>query len=201
MKIHVTRAGDTLWGLAQKYNVPAERLKEANPELGEFDQLRPGLKVRVPTGKVPVTSPGSAEDASQQPEPASATGDHPKSARDERPYDSSDLRPYDSSDLDVEDWESPDLDYESSGDWEAAPMISAQPPMPWMWPPHPGWWTPAPPVMPDHASWPTLSGGPCSGFVPYHPHSYVQGWPAPWAGWPASGDISWKVKESSSREG
>lgn len=203
MKIHVTRAGDTLWGLAQKYNVPAERLKEANPELGEYDLLRPGLKVRVPTGKVPVTSPGSSEDASRRTEPASAAAEHLQNDRDERPYDSSDYRPYDSSEVDPDerDWESSDLDMELSDEWEAASTLSAQPPMPWMWPPHPGWWAPAPSVMPDPASWPTLAGGPCSGFVPCHPHYYVQGWPAPWAGWPTAGDISWKVKESSSREG
>jgi murein DD-endopeptidase MepM/ murein hydrolase activator NlpD len=61
MKIHIVRPGDTLWGLAQKYNTPIERLREANPALGETEELSPGLKIRVPTGRIPITSAHSAK--------------------------------------------------------------------------------------------------------------------------------------------
>ncbi|MGA9174247.1 MAG: LysM domain-containing protein [Thermoactinomyces sp.] len=56
MKIHIVRPGDTLWVLAQKYNTPIERLREANPELTEGSELEPGMKIRVPTGKFLLTT-------------------------------------------------------------------------------------------------------------------------------------------------
>lgn len=55
MKIHIARAGETLWDIAQKYNIPLKRLQELNSDLGESDQLKRGEKVRVPTGKIPLT--------------------------------------------------------------------------------------------------------------------------------------------------
>src|SRR6185437_3631522 len=54
MKIHIARAGETLWDIAQKYNIPLERLQELNSNLGEADELKRGEKVRVPTGKIPL---------------------------------------------------------------------------------------------------------------------------------------------------
>jgi morphogenetic protein associated with SpoVID len=56
MKIHIARAGDTLWQLAQKYNIPIERIREANPALADTDELKAGEKIRIPMGKVPVVS-------------------------------------------------------------------------------------------------------------------------------------------------
>lgn len=58
MKIHIVRQGETLVYLAKKYNTPLERLLEANPQLSENDsqELVSGSKVRIPTGKIPLSS-------------------------------------------------------------------------------------------------------------------------------------------------
>lgn len=54
MKIHIVREGDTMWDLVQKYNTPLERILEANPQIEDADQLKAGIKVRIPTGRIPV---------------------------------------------------------------------------------------------------------------------------------------------------
>ncbi|MBA4495773.1 LysM peptidoglycan-binding domain-containing protein [Paenactinomyces guangxiensis] len=56
MKIHIVRPGDSMWDLAQKYNIPVERLHEANPQIKEANHLQPGMKIRVPTGRIPIVS-------------------------------------------------------------------------------------------------------------------------------------------------
>ncbi|SFX09063.1 LysM domain-containing protein [Thermoactinomyces sp. DSM 45891] len=55
MKIHIVRPGEQLWDLVQKYNVPLERVLEANPNIMEPEQLEVGSKVRIPSGRVPVS--------------------------------------------------------------------------------------------------------------------------------------------------
>jgi LysM repeat protein len=57
MKIHIVRPGEIFEELVQKYNVPFERLLEANPNLNEETTLEPGSKIRIPTGKVPLSVP------------------------------------------------------------------------------------------------------------------------------------------------
>ncbi|WP_095327761.1 SafA/ExsA family spore coat assembly protein [Shouchella clausii] len=54
MRIHIVQKGDTLWKLAQKYEVDYEHLKEANPNLTNPEMLMPGMKVKVPAGSVAV---------------------------------------------------------------------------------------------------------------------------------------------------
>ncbi|GIN10452.1 hypothetical protein J26TS2_03190 [Shouchella clausii] len=54
MRIHIVQKGDTLWKLAQKYEVDYEQLKEANPNLTNPEMLMPGMKVKVPAGSVAV---------------------------------------------------------------------------------------------------------------------------------------------------
>ncbi len=54
MKIHVVQKGDTLWKLAQKYGVNFEKLKAANSQLSNPNMLMPGMKVKIPSGSVPV---------------------------------------------------------------------------------------------------------------------------------------------------
>lgn len=61
MKIHIVRQGEVFEELVQKYNVPFERLLEANPNLNEAS-LEPGSKVRIPTGKVPLSLPKSEKE-------------------------------------------------------------------------------------------------------------------------------------------
>ncbi|MFA9557196.1 SafA/ExsA family spore coat assembly protein [Evansella sp. AB-rgal1] len=52
MRIHIVQKGDTLWKLAQKYGVDFESLKAANSNLSNFDQIMPGMKIKIPTGSV-----------------------------------------------------------------------------------------------------------------------------------------------------
>ncbi|TCS96477.1 LysM peptidoglycan-binding domain-containing protein [Hazenella coriacea] len=54
MKIHIVREGDTMWDLVQKYNTPLERILEANPQIDHAEPLKSGVKVRIPTGRIPV---------------------------------------------------------------------------------------------------------------------------------------------------
>jgi membrane-bound lytic murein transglycosylase D len=60
--IHKVRAGETLWGIARRYNVDVERLREWNL-LGADDVLRLGQRLRiwpqgVPSATLPATTPG-----------------------------------------------------------------------------------------------------------------------------------------------
>ncbi|AZK46514.1 LysM peptidoglycan-binding domain-containing protein [Paenibacillus lentus] len=54
MKIHIVKKGDTLFDLSKKYNVPLQKLIEANPQISNPDQLGVGMKVKIPTTAVPV---------------------------------------------------------------------------------------------------------------------------------------------------
>ncbi|UFT97906.1 LysM peptidoglycan-binding domain-containing protein [Radiobacillus kanasensis] len=54
MKIHIVREGETLWKIAQKYNVNFEKLKEVNSHLADPDSLMPGMKIKIPTQAQPV---------------------------------------------------------------------------------------------------------------------------------------------------
>ncbi|PWA10724.1 hypothetical protein DCC39_10565 [Pueribacillus theae] len=50
MKIHIVQKGDTLWKIAEKYNVNFEELKNMNTQLSDPNMLMPGMKIKVPTG-------------------------------------------------------------------------------------------------------------------------------------------------------
>lgn len=52
MKIHIVRSGDTLCELAKKYNIPVERITEANPNIEADQSLENVSKIFIPTGKV-----------------------------------------------------------------------------------------------------------------------------------------------------
>ena len=54
MKIHIVKKGDTLFELSKKYNVPLEKLIEANPQITNPDQLNVGDKVKIPAVAVPI---------------------------------------------------------------------------------------------------------------------------------------------------
>ncbi|MCT8139527.1 SafA/ExsA family spore coat assembly protein [Anaerobacillus sp. CMMVII] len=54
MKIHIVQQGDTLWKLAKKYDVDFEQLKAVNNHLSNPDVIMPGMKIKIPTGGVPV---------------------------------------------------------------------------------------------------------------------------------------------------
>jgi LysM repeat protein len=65
MKIHIVRPGETFFDLVQKYNIPYERLLEANPQITP-EKLQVGQKVRVPSGKVWVSQPETGNDQPEQ---------------------------------------------------------------------------------------------------------------------------------------
>ncbi|HHY72870.1 MAG TPA: SafA/ExsA family spore coat assembly protein [Bacillus bacterium] len=54
MKIHIVQKGDTLWKIAQKYGVDFNELKSVNSQLSNPDMIMPGMKIKIPTGSVPV---------------------------------------------------------------------------------------------------------------------------------------------------
>lgn len=55
VRIHIVQKGDTLWKLAQKYGVDFEALKAANNHLSNPDLIMPGMKIKIPSGKVQAT--------------------------------------------------------------------------------------------------------------------------------------------------
>ena len=46
---HTVVSGDTLWKLAVKYEVGVSELKNANPQIKNFDLIYPGAKITIPT--------------------------------------------------------------------------------------------------------------------------------------------------------
>lgn len=60
LKIHIVQKGDTLWKIAQKYGANFEELKKMNSQLSNPDMIMPGMKIKVPTGGVPVTNEGNS---------------------------------------------------------------------------------------------------------------------------------------------
>lgn len=54
MKIHIVKQGDSLYEIAKRYNVPLEKLIEANPQIANPEVLNIGDKVKIPTNAVPV---------------------------------------------------------------------------------------------------------------------------------------------------
>ncbi|GAB7386533.1 hypothetical protein BSNK01_03680 [Bacillaceae bacterium] len=54
MKIHIVQKGETLWNIAKKYNVPLETLQEVNPHIKNPEKILAGMKIKIPTKKVPL---------------------------------------------------------------------------------------------------------------------------------------------------
>ncbi|WP_372008261.1 LysM peptidoglycan-binding domain-containing protein [Paenibacillus chitinolyticus] len=48
MKIHMVKKGDSLYKIAQKYNVDLDKVIEANPHIANPDQINVGEKVKIP---------------------------------------------------------------------------------------------------------------------------------------------------------
>lgn len=59
MKIHIVKKGDTLFELSKKYNVPLQKLIDANPQIANPDQLNLGDKVKIPAAAAPVDGDGT----------------------------------------------------------------------------------------------------------------------------------------------
>ncbi|HZG78102.1 MAG TPA: LysM peptidoglycan-binding domain-containing protein, partial [Paenibacillus sp.] len=72
MRLHIAKEGDSIQSLSAKFGVATERILAANPQLGEAASLTRGMKVKIPTGPVYMTSAAEAAQAvpAPQAEPA-----------------------------------------------------------------------------------------------------------------------------------
>lgn len=71
MKIHIVKEGDTLYALSQHYGVPMEHILQANPLITNPDELKVGLKVKIPTKPTKVIfTPGLTDLFKQEKVPA-----------------------------------------------------------------------------------------------------------------------------------
>jgi hypothetical protein len=66
MKIHIVQSGETLNDLSTRYGVSIATLKEFNPQLSDGDGLTPGTKVKMPTGRVKVSTTLSKSTAGEK---------------------------------------------------------------------------------------------------------------------------------------
>jgi morphogenetic protein associated with SpoVID len=51
VKIHIVKKGDSLFSIAQKYNVSLEEVLQLNPSIMNPDVIEVGMKVKIPTSK------------------------------------------------------------------------------------------------------------------------------------------------------
>ncbi|GIP30097.1 hypothetical protein J23TS9_52270 [Paenibacillus sp. J23TS9] len=56
MKIHIVKNGDTLYELSKKYDIPLQKIIDANPQISDPNQLQIGQKVKIPAVPVQVPS-------------------------------------------------------------------------------------------------------------------------------------------------
>jgi morphogenetic protein associated with SpoVID len=90
VKIHVVQKGDTLWNISKKYGVDFEELKKMNTQLSNPDMIMPGMKIKVPTGNVPVkkemqTNVGTVKESVKKEAPITAPKEAPIVAKKEAP--------------------------------------------------------------------------------------------------------------------
>lgn len=57
MKIHMVKKGDTLYQIAQKYNVDLDALIALNPQIPDPNVIDVGMKVKIPSAPKPVEPP------------------------------------------------------------------------------------------------------------------------------------------------
>lgn len=87
VKIHIVQPGETLEGVAERYGISVEKLIQAN-ELKPSDSLEAGMKVRIPTGRVPVAQQRVAAEAAAEPpkrEPMPPKKEHRPPKKEHRP--------------------------------------------------------------------------------------------------------------------
>ncbi|AVF27489.1 peptidoglycan-binding LysM [Paenibacillus larvae subsp. larvae] len=53
MKIHMVKKGESLYSIAQKYNVNLDTLIEANPQIADPNKIDVGMKVKIPSAPAP----------------------------------------------------------------------------------------------------------------------------------------------------
>ncbi|NOU96047.1 LysM peptidoglycan-binding domain-containing protein [Paenibacillus sp. LMG 31456] len=57
MKIHMVKKGDTLYDIANKYNVELDKLIANNPQIADPNVIEVGMKVKIPNAPKPVIPP------------------------------------------------------------------------------------------------------------------------------------------------
>ncbi|MCS7458706.1 LysM peptidoglycan-binding domain-containing protein [Paenibacillus doosanensis] len=57
MKIHMVKKGESLYQIAQKYNVDLDKLIELNPQIADPNVIDVGMKVKIPNAPKPVEPP------------------------------------------------------------------------------------------------------------------------------------------------
>jgi morphogenetic protein associated with SpoVID len=57
VKIHIVKKGETLFNIAQKYNVELDTLIAANPQIADPNVIDVGMKVKIPNASKPVVPP------------------------------------------------------------------------------------------------------------------------------------------------
>lgn len=67
MKIYIVKKGDTLYQIAQKYGVEIEDILSVNPLIYDPDELKVGLKVKIPKKPTHVVPCNEQDDASEPP--------------------------------------------------------------------------------------------------------------------------------------
>ena len=77
MRLHIAKDGDTIQVLSEKYGVAADRILAANAQLGAAEPLTRGIKVKIPTGPVYMTSAAEAAQAGPAPQAGPVTQAEP----------------------------------------------------------------------------------------------------------------------------
>lgn len=151
MKIHIAQPNETLRQLATKYNVPVERLLEANTNLQEKEPLKAGSKIFIPTGKVALVKESAK--ASQISLEETDSPEEAYSFKETYELDDSSSRLWESS--------AAETDFSPSSEFATAhsmPMMPPRMPMPW-----------DSSMMPAN---PYMFPGNCHGYPMYHPCFY-----------------------------
>ncbi|MDQ0417534.1 hypothetical protein J2Z48_001707 [Croceifilum oryzae] len=154
MKIHIVRPGEQLWDLVQKYNVPLERVLEANPNIMEPEQLEVGSKVRIPSGRVPV-SPIKRDYLKERTDHESYPQDLQLTiAKPIRVEDAQFYHQYQNEPARYDDYDDDDYDESSEmpmDEWDASSSVYSYPPS------YPTQFAPFYPTEPGFYSYPHLS--------------------------------------------
>jgi len=58
LKIHIVQKGDTLWEIAQKYDVDFDTLVQLNAHLASPEMIMPGMKIKIPTNAKTIKKDG-----------------------------------------------------------------------------------------------------------------------------------------------
>ncbi|MGE6629088.1 SafA/ExsA family spore coat assembly protein [Bacillus sp. NPDC077027] len=75
MKIHIVQKGDSLWKISKKYGVDFNELKKLNSQLSNPDLIMPGMKIKIPSGGVPVKT--DHHKVKEMPKPKEQKVEHP----------------------------------------------------------------------------------------------------------------------------